>query len=623
VEVYLSGQRLRLDPARALGQGGEAEVFDLGDGRALKVFKGPDHPDYQGSPAEQRAAEQRLFVHQQKLPGFPRGLPAPVVAPQELATDRSGRRVLGFAMPLVRPAEPLLRYADPAFRRGHVGNAQMVRLFRELHGVVEALHRRGVVIGDFNDLNILVTASVEPRVIDADSFQFGDYRCQVFTERFVDPRLCAPGESAPRLCRPYDEDADWYAFTALLMQSLLFVGPFGGVYRPRRSPPIPHGARPLHGITVFHPEVRYPKPAARIEILPDGLLQHLRRVFEGGRRGPFPVELLETLRFRTCPGCAAEHAGTACPLCAPAPTAAPVQTVRGQVRCDHLFRTGGTIVCACVEAGALRFLHHHDGAYRREDGRMVLEGPLDHRLRFGILGATTLVASGHQLTALSPGGRELLSVDTDGSGPAFASNGRHLYWTDGGRLQRGGPGRFAGELVGEVLAGQTRIWAGPTFGLGLYRASQLAVAFTFAAERRGINDTLRLPALRGQLVDATCVLDQSRAWLLLALHTGGRTLHRCLVYSAAGSLEGTAEAEAGDGSWLGTLHGKCATRGSLLAASDLGITRIEPRDGALAAVRLFPDTEPFVDGASRLLPGADRLYVVGPRTITTLTINGT
>jgi hypothetical protein len=233
------------------------------------------------------------------------------------------------------------------------------------------------------------------------------------------------------------------------------------------------------------------------------------------------------------------------------------------------------------------------------------------------------VASGGQLTVLSPAGRQLLSVDSDGAGPAFASNGRHLYWTESGRLLRGGPGRLAGELVGDVLEGQTRVWAGPSFGLGLYRASQLAVAFLFAAERRGINDSLCLPPLRGQLIDATCVLDDRRAWLLLALHTGGRTVHRCLVYSAAGSLEGTGEAEAGDGSWLGTLHGKCATRGSLLAATDSGIARIEPQGGALAAVRLFPDTEPFVDGASHLLPGADRLYVVGPRTITALSINGT
>ena len=50
MDVYLRGKRIKLDPTRSLGKGGEADVFDLGGGRALKLFKSPDHPDYQGLP---------------------------------------------------------------------------------------------------------------------------------------------------------------------------------------------------------------------------------------------------------------------------------------------------------------------------------------------------------------------------------------------------------------------------------------------------------------------------------------------------------------------------------------------------------------------------------------------
>jgi hypothetical protein len=243
-------------------------------------------------------------------------------------------------------------------------------------------------------------------------------------------------------------------------------------------------------------------------------------------------------------------------------------------------------------------------------------------LRFAILGSSTLVGRGGELAVLSPGqGPERLSVDSDGTGPAFASNGRHRYWTSAGRLLRDAPATLGGastEGIGDVLSGQTRIWAGPTFGLGLYRASNLSVAFTFDSERRGINDSLRLPPLHGQLVDAACALDERRAWLLLALHHGGRTIHLCLTYSRTGALEATAEATAGDGSWLGTLRGKCATQGMLLAPTDAGIARIEVRDGALQKTREFPDTEPFVDEASQLLVGKDGLYVVGRTGITAL-----
>jgi len=415
---------------------------------------------------------------------------------------------------------------------------------------------------------------------------------------------------------------------ALLMQALLCVGPYGGVYRPRDAARrMPHAARPLHRITVFHAEVQYPKPATRYEILPDDLLQYLQRVFEKDERGPFPAALLEQLRFAACPRCAVEHARVACPFCTPSAAARPraVMTVRGEVLCTQLFSTAGVILHASVEKGALRILHHDGGAYRREDGAVVLRGDLDPSWRFGIQGAATLLGRGGELVVLSPArAPERLSVDSDGTGPAFASNGRHRFWTAAGRLLRDASSPLGGassEGIGDVLSGQTRIWAGPSFGLGLYRASNLSVAFTFDAERRGINDGLRLPPLPGQLVDAACALDERRAWLLLALQHGGRKKHLCLVYSRAGALEASAEATAGDGSWLGTLRGKCATQGMLLAATDSGVARIDVRDGTLETTREFPDAEPFVDAACQLLAGKDGLYVVGPNQITTLKMN--
>jgi DNA-binding helix-hairpin-helix protein with protein kinase domain len=285
MDAYVRGKRIKLDPARSLGKGGEADVFDLGGGRALKLFKAPDHPDYQRLPLEQKAAEERIFLQQSKLAAFPAGLPPQVVAPEELATDRSGRTVVGYTMRAITPALPLLRYGDPSFRRTGVPSRDVVGLLCEMRHVVSALHAAGVVIGDFNDLNVLVTTGHKPRFIDADSFQFGPYPCSVFSERFVDPLLCDGGAAAPRLLRAYNPDADWYAFAALVMQTLLLVGPYGGVYRPKDSSRrIPHYARPLHRITVFHTDVQYPKPAVWVHVLPVELLEYFHRVFERDER---------------------------------------------------------------------------------------------------------------------------------------------------------------------------------------------------------------------------------------------------------------------------------------------------------------------------------------------------
>ncbi|HEY2510445.1 MAG TPA: hypothetical protein VGI39_06305 [Polyangiaceae bacterium] len=626
-EVYVEGRRFTLDPSRLVGRGGEAEVFATGDGRALKVFKGPDHPEFAGHEPSRRAAEARLALHQKKLRDFPAGLPAEVVAPRALATDRSGRAVLGYAMELVTGAEPLWKYGDGAFRRAGVPGDAVVALFRALLRVVRALHAAGVILGDFNDQNVLVLVGGghAPRVIDTDSFQFGAYPCPVYSERFLDPRLCDPSAPAPTPVRAYDVEADWFAFNVLLFQSLLFVGPYGGIHRPKDpASRVAPAARSLRRLTVFDRDVQYPKPAAPYQILPDDLLHHFEGIFAKDDRAPFPVPLLERLAFTSCAGCGTEHARTLCPKCARTTTvrAAAAVVIHGAVHAERVFRTPGVLVCVAVQGGDLRVVHHHDGAYQREDGRVILTGLLDPSLRFRVRGADTLVGRGVELaTVAKDTSVTRRAVDSDGAAPAFDTSERHLFWVQDGRLWRGAPSALdphAAEAVGEVLAQQTRIFAGAAFGIGFYRAGAVSRAFLFDGERRGIDDRLSMPPLPGVIVDAAAALDDQRAWLFLAHRHAGKVRHLCLVYARSGALEGSAEGEPGDGGWLSTLHGKCAAGGLLFAATDAGLVRVEVAAGSVAKTRDFPDTAELVDEGSRLLVGRRGLYVAGAREVLAL-----
>jgi hypothetical protein len=611
VNVYVAGRKLRLDPASSIGKGGEADVFDVGGGRALKLFKAPDHPDLAGDPGQQEAARQRIAEHQEKLRRFPSGLPDRIVRPEKLVTTKDGGLVLGYTMRLLTGAEVLLRYGERSFRQGGVGGDAVVTIFRGLHETVVGLHRCGVVIGDFNDLNVLVLGD-ECHLIDADSFQFDGFVCRVFTERFVDPLHCDPAAPRPLLVRPHDTGSDWYAYAVMLMRSLLFVDPYGGVFKPGpASVRVSPAARPLHRITVFHPEVRYPKPALHWDVLPDDLLQLFHCVFEKDRRGVFPLRLLDDVRWTRCTICGNEHARRVCPFCSAAAPAAvrEVTMVRGDVRATRLFRTRGHILWAGVDSAGLRLIVHEDGAVKREDGATVLTGDPQPRMRFGVCGRRTLVARDGTLVTLAAGqAPESRGVDTLGSLPLFATSERHVYWVEGGRLLR--EGRLGPERIGDVLPGQTLFWVGPEFGFGFYRAGDLHVSFVFEAEGRGLNDGVRVPPLRGQLVDAACVFGKNRCWLLTTTRDAGRTLNRCVAVRRDGTIDAAAEAEAADGSWLSEIHGTCAAGGFLLAATDDGIVRVEVEGGRIVKTREFPDTEPFVDAGCRLLAGKDGLYVV-------------
>jgi hypothetical protein len=294
-------------------------------------------------------------------------------------------------------------------------------------------------------------------------------------------------------------------------------------------------------------------------------------------------------------------------------------TVRGEVTARTLLRTRGLILWACLEGDELRWLCHEGGSYRREDGRIVERGELDPWLHVRLQGRDTLLARGGLLRVVGAGGREeRLSVDACGTWPAFDCNERAHFWVDGGRLLRSeelGPTH-----VGDVLAGQTRLWVSPTFGAGLYRAGGLSVAFLFDAAQRGINDSVRLPWPAGRLVDATCTLSETHAWLLLSTDAAGRLAHHCFALGRRGELLGAATATAGDGSWLGALRGQCAAGPFLFAPTDAGVVRVEAQGGAITTTREYPDTAPFVHAGCRLLVGRRGIYAVDGHTIVQLTL---
>lgn len=627
MDVYVRDKRLRVSPTASIGKGGEADVFDLGSGIALKLWKGPEHPDVKGLPEEESAAAGRLLLAQDKMKSFPRGLPDRVVAPIDLVTDKKNTTILGYTMRLVAGAESLMSLSEPTRRRTFGGNA-MAAILVDLWRTVAAVHGSSVVLGDFNDLNVLVREK-EAHIVDADSFQFGGFPCPVFTERFLDPLICDPAETRPVPMRPFCVDSDWYALAVMVMTALLCVGPYGGVYRPKEpSKRMQECQRPLRRVTVFHPDVRYPKPAIPYRVLPDDLLHALSMIFERDVRAPLPFSLLEGLRFTNCSACGAEHARMRCPVCDHGVVRECV-IVRGTVKATRKFSTSGTILAATWNGSALEYVVHEHAAYRREDGTTILRGPLDGRARFFMQGKTTFVGRAGRIIAIDEGRIvEELTVDICGGDPAFVVNERHAFYVQGGRLWRRSFGRQSAapagfplqsaEPWGDVLAGQTRIWVGNRIGFGYYRAGNVSVAFTFDTEKRGIRDTVRLPWPNGQIVRADAAIDEDKIWFFVAFAAAGRIVHRAVVLGADGAVLGSADAAPGDGSWLGTIAGKRAIGGVLFAPTDTGIVRVEVGPDGPYEVKRFADTEPFVQAGACLFVGREGIFAVEPSEITLL-----
>ncbi len=535
--VWIDRQRVEVDPLPVLGQGGEATVHELGGDRALKLFKDARHPDLAGDPAREAAVTARLAELEARLADCPRPLPPAVVVPRELARAHAGARApaVGYVMRKVE-GTPLYLLGEPRVRKAGVALGPLVQALRELHAAVTALHAAGVVLGDFNDGNVLVDGA-RCHLLDADSFQYGRWPCPLFTERFVDPRLCDRPAPAPVLVRAHDRDSDWYAFATMVFRTLLWVGPYGGVHAPadprRRIAP---AARVLEGPPVFDAAVTYPRAAVPFAALTDELATYFGEVFGRGARGPFPAALLERLRLTRCDACAIDHARARCPRCAHA-VAVPAQVVHGTLTVRAL-------------AGA----------------PPITTWPVGR--------------------AVAPGA------------PPVWMSGASLW-----RQDRHGP-----EALGQIVAGQTTAWLGARRGAGWWRAGGYAVGFTFAPDRRGLDDRARLPAMRGHVLDRGCVLGDDRAWLWWREALAGREQVTVAVIGG-GKLLAQATAPADDLDWMAGLGGACAAGPHLLVPTDAGIVRVEIDGGALIVGRRFVETAPLVTAADDLTVVADGVAV--------------
>ncbi len=635
MKIIINSQDFETRNLKQIGSGGEADVFDIGNGKALKLFKRKDHIDYQGNAFAQKGAEDRLRIHQAKLTLFPKNLPSNVIIPSELAYDTKGL-VRGYSMNLLKNPEPIFTFSQPASYVFGKEEEWLIKIFASMYKTVEELHNKKIVIGDFNDLNVLVTNKSVPWFIDADSYQFGSFPSSTFDERFVDPLLCilASPTTHPQLCpdgkshlvqaSSHTELSDWYAFAVMLFQTLLSVHPYGGVYRPKSGPKIAHHVRPIEAISVFEDDVIYPKKARNYQYLPDDLLEFFNKTFVKKERGLFPFKLLNDLRFTTCTKCGTVHARVMCPECFGVQKKAIIATIRGSVEALKIFSTTGKILRVGHNGKNLIYLYHEGDSYIREDKTVVERGPEVEKIRYRITNRETIFGKDNQIDVFSKNlSKEKYAIDSPNGLPSVATNSKNIFFTEGGSLYRIDQilGSSSKTYIGSVLKDSTHIWAGERIGFGFYRREEIQRFFIFKTEGIGINDNILIPKINGKIIDINCEFSGEYIWFFISTVEGSLRINHAYILDTKGEILAEAQALSGDGSWLGRIRGALAVVNSLYVATEEGIVRVAQEQNTIQIKKEFPDTAPFVDSASELYPGKGGIIVVSKKEIWQLTIS--
>ncbi len=536
--VYINNQVVTLASDQLIQAGGEGILFRSGRDTAVKLYH---HPQ----------PTQIEKLHYFLNGSVAKRLPTAVYAPAALAHDKKGE-VIGFQMRLLPSGtKPMKKLGSLLFwKKQNVSITAVLPLLQTIQQELAQLHKEKIVVGDLNDQNLLFTTAFEPAWVDVDSYQLGGYPCPVAMIPFLDPALYHVTDFSSR--QYFSEMSDWYAYTVLLMKTLLQVHPYGGVCSAQKQLKTMR-ARAEARVSVLNTAVTLPKNARPLESLSDEVLHHLYRVFEKGERRPFPSALLQKYADNvvTCPQCDLHYPQTRrhCPACR---VAVPVAAAPRSTVWEQAERLDGVVMDARLHIDRLRStdrLHAviwKKGQYRRV--RLGVGGVLDEVTLFAGQAGCRFAQFGKYIAVNPPqGGGQLLLLAVDGATvtkvtalstglfrdtAVFTSTPHHLYRIAGNWIMRGEvrDGMYIEDALTTAYRHQTQLWGSP------YRDLIVGSHRIFAENRffmldEGNEREIAIPplAIGESLIETAVTFTADSCTITLTIRSQGQIIERTQV----------------------------------------------------------------------------------------------
>src|SRR5262247_3888015 len=267
---------------RRIGTGAEGEVYEIRDRSDLvaKVYHEPPTPEKaEKLVALSRLGNERLF----NLSAWP----------VSTLRDAPDGEVAGFVMKKISDAEEVHTLHSPKSRLQKFPEASwafLIYVAANIARAVAAIHGQGLVIGDVNPKNILVTRKATVYLLDVDSFQFSvdgrTYRCEGGFPEYTPPEL--QGVAFREVDR--EQEHDCFGLAVVIFQ-LLFMGrhPFSGRYLRAGEMPLERAIRECrfaYGVDAEARKMRQPPGTLALDSMPQPLVDLFRRAAAAWSRAP-------------------------------------------------------------------------------------------------------------------------------------------------------------------------------------------------------------------------------------------------------------------------------------------------------------------------------------------------
>lgn len=280
-----SGNTVHLG-AQLTTPGGEGSIYEIPSDPSLvaKVYHNPPHPQKSVKLEHLCRASNPALA---SVAAWPRTLIYAV-------NDR--RNIRGFLMSRINGKE-IHRLYGPRERQLEFPSAAwdfLIHVARNCAAAFETLHEHGVVMGDVNEKNLLVTATGLVRLIDCDSYQIensqGHFLCDVGVPLWTPPELQSRVQQHGYHGLLRTPNHDRFGLAVLIFE-LLFMGrhPFAGVPVTNQDIEIHEAIRRY--VFAFGPRasshgVRAPPNTLPLGAIPERLVRLFEKAFLPGSEQP-------------------------------------------------------------------------------------------------------------------------------------------------------------------------------------------------------------------------------------------------------------------------------------------------------------------------------------------------
>jgi serine/threonine protein kinase len=204
-----------------------------------------------------------------------------IIRPKDVLLDSKNKSV-GYTMDYVKNTHVLCQFFTKAFRkRNNISHDMIWNLVQDMEKTTKFIHSKGVLVVDYNELNFLVDENFKKvYFIDVNSYQTPNYRADAIMESIRD-RHCKNNN--------FNQNTDWFAHAIVSFQMLVGIHPFKGKHPNFPDLKTSLDARMQANISIFDPNVRYPKGAVQpFSVIPNHYLEWYKAVFNEGKRLPPP-----------------------------------------------------------------------------------------------------------------------------------------------------------------------------------------------------------------------------------------------------------------------------------------------------------------------------------------------